>query len=172
MEYEVIKHHGVKGMHWGVITKKVSSSVKAHSDKRKAENEKRNKLKKGYSTKKPTTKAEKSAARTYYRQQRTHSFNTYRNQEIKLARKEATLTSEQIKNGRYRIANARNIKLKSFSAVMGVGTTALIAGSAPLAAPIAGLTVAALSNYASGGSYYAKEKRAYGDERAKVQSKS
>ena len=55
---------------------------------------------------------------------------------------------------------------------MGVGTTALIAGSAPLAAPIAGLTVAALSNYASGGSYYAKEKRAYGDKRAKVQSKS
>ena len=28
------------------------------------------------------------------------------------------------------------------------------------------------NNYASGGSYYAKEKRAYGDKRAKVQSKS
>ena len=26
MEYEVIQHYGVKGMHWGVITKKVSNS--------------------------------------------------------------------------------------------------------------------------------------------------
>ena len=154
MGYEVIQHHGVKGMHWGVITKKVSNSVKAHSDKRKAENEKRNNLKSTYSTKKPTTKFEKSAARTYYSQQRARSFTTYRRQGAKLARKEATLTSEQIKNGRYRIAKARNIKAKTFSA------------------PIAGLSVAALSNYASGGTYYSKEKKAYGDKRAEVQSKS
>lgn len=26
MDYEVVQHHGVKGMHWGVITKKVSNS--------------------------------------------------------------------------------------------------------------------------------------------------
>lgn len=26
MEYEVIQHYGVKGMHWGVITKKASNS--------------------------------------------------------------------------------------------------------------------------------------------------
>lgn len=26
MDYEVIQHHGVKGMHWGVITKKASNS--------------------------------------------------------------------------------------------------------------------------------------------------
>ena len=48
MEYEVIQHYGVKGMHWGVITKKVSNSVKAYSDKRKAENEKRQQLKLAY----------------------------------------------------------------------------------------------------------------------------
>lgn len=172
MGYEVIQHHGVKGMHWGVITKKVSNSVKEHSDKRKDENEKRNNLKSTYSTKKPTTKFEKSAARTYYSQQRARSFTTYRRQGAKLARKEATLTSEQIKNGRYRIAKARNIKAKTFSAVMGIGATALTATSAPLVAPIAGLSVAALSNYASGGTYYSKEKKAYGDKRAEVQSKS
>ena len=172
-EYEVIAHHGVKGMHWGVITKKVSSSAKSYADKRQAQNEKRKELKKSYRQKSSVNRTANSAARTYYKKQRTNSFQTYRKQGVKLDRKEAKLTDDQIKSGRYRVARARNIKRKSASAILGTTATAFIAASpVAVAAPIAGLTVAAVTNYASGGHYYSQQKRAYGDERAKLQSKS
>lgn len=178
MDYEVIQHHGVKGMHWGVITKKVSSSVKAHSDKRKSEKEKREQLRNDYRTNKGPKRfkvlnAANSAARTYYRQQRTHSFQTYRSQGNKLDRKQGRLTEDQVKNGRYRVARARNIKRKTASTVLGLSTTAVLAASpaAPIS-PIMGLTVGTITNFASGGHYYAMEKRVYGDVRAKYQSKS
>lgn len=178
MEYEVIQHHGIKGMHWGVITKKVSSSVKAHSDKRKSEKEKREQLRNDYRTNKGPKRfkvlnATNSAARTYYRQQRTHSFQTYRSQGNKLDRKQGRLTEDQVKNGRYRVARARNIKRKTASTVLGLSTTAVLAASpaAPIS-PIMGLTVGTITNFASGGHYYAMEKRVYGDVRAKYQSKS
>lgn len=139
---EIIQHHGVKGMHWGVITKKVSNSVKAHSDKRKAENEKRQQLKLAYREDKGPRRfgvlnAANSAARTYYRQQRTPSFSTYRSEGRKLDRKQGRLT------GGY------------FTPI----------------APVMGLTVGTITNFASGGHYYAMEKRVYGDVRAKYQSK-
>lgn len=178
MEYEVIQHHGVKGMHWGVITKKVSSSVKAHSDKHKAEKEKREQLRNEYRTNKGPKRfvvlnAANSAARTYYRQQRTSSFQTYRNEGHKLDRKQGRLTEDQIRNGRYRVARARNIKRKTASAILGMGTMGILAaGPAAPISPIMGLTVGTISNFASGGHYYAMEKRVYGDVRAKYQSKS
>lgn len=178
MEYEVIQHHGVKGMHWGVITKKVSSSVKAYSDKRKSDNEKREQLRNDYRTNKGPKRfkvlnAANSAARTYYRQQRTSSFKTYRNAGHKLDRKQGRLTEDQIRSGRYRVARARTIKRKTASAIFGMGTMGLLAASpaAPIA-PIMGLTVGTISNFASGGHYYAMEKRAYGDVRSKYQSRS
>ena len=178
MDDVYICHYGVKGMHWGVITKKVSSSVKAHSDKRKAENEKRQQLKLAYrEDKRPrrfgVLNAANSAARTYYRQQRTPSFSTYRSEGRKLDRRQARLTEDQIKSGRYRVAQARNFKRKTASVVLGMTTLGLLAGGyfTPIA-PVMGLTVGTITNFASGGHYYAMEKRAYGDVRAKYQSKS
>lgn len=171
--YEVIVHHGVKGMHWGVITQKVSSSAKSYSDKRQVQNEKRKELKRSYHKKNAANRSARSAARTYYKQQRTNSFQTYRKAGVKLDRQQAKLTDEQVKNGRYQVARGRNIRRKSASAVLGTASAAFIAASpAAIAAPIAGLTVAAITNYASGGHYYSREKRAYGDKRAKLQSKS
>lgn len=154
-------HHGIKGMKWGVRRSEKPSSGKTKE------------YRKDGSPNRGLVNAANSAARTYYRKERTSNFKTYRNQEKKLDLKVARLTDEQVKNGRYRVARARNIKRKTISALTGTvaGVALMSSGAAFVGIPI-GAAVGVGTNLASGGRYYAKQKQAYGKERAKNEIKT
>lgn len=174
----VLVHYGVKGMKWGVrrtaqqLGNAVSKKLKERSDRKAATKA----TKKSYAKDKGPRRfkvlnAANSAARTYYRQDRTKSFAQYRKQGKKLERKMARLTDEQVKSGRYRVARARYIRRQAFSAVVGGATgLGLIASGAGVIGIPAAAAVSAASHFASGGHYYWKEKRAYGNVRAKYQN--
>lgn len=168
-----LMHFGIKGMKWGVRRYQNKDGSLTEAGKRR---EARKDLVKSYKEDKGPTRfgvvnAANSAARTYYRKERTKSFSEYRKQEQKLNLKMARLTQEQISNGRYRVANARNIRRKTLSAVLGTAAgVALVTSGAGLVGVPAAAAVATVTNFASGGHYYATQKRAYGDVRAKYQT--
>lgn len=118
--------------------------------------------------------AANSAARTYYRSERTNSVSKQKRQNSKLDLKTARLTQEQIKDGRYRVARARNIKRKTMVALLGTtaGAGLIAAGAAVVGAVSVGAGVAVAGNFATGVRYYAKQKRAYGGARAKYEYRS
>lgn len=174
----VLVHYGVKGMKWGVrrtaqqLGNAVSKRIKKSSEKRAAIKA----TKKSYAQDKGPQRfkvlnAANSAARTYYRKERTRNFARYRRQSQVLDRKMARLTEEQVKAGRYRVSRARYVKRQAFSAVVGgAAGLGLIASGAGVVGIPAAAAVSAASHFASGGHYYWKEKRAYGDVRAKYQN--
>lgn len=151
-------HYGVKGMKWGIRRdRRVSDKLKSYRTSRKTD---------------PKTDFLKinrpnSAARNYYRAQRTVNFVTYRKQTAIADRKMSGLSKSQIENGRYRVARARNIKRKTISSLIGVGAGI---GAATVAGP-AGLAVGGLvglgANYVTGAHYYQRESAAYGSRRAR-----
>lgn len=174
----VLVHYGVKGMKWGVrrtaqqLGNAVSKRIKKSSEKRAAIKA----TKKSYAQDKGPKRfkvlnAANSAARTYYRKERTSNFARYRRQSQVLDRKMARLTEEQVKAGRYRVARARYIKRQTLSTVAAtaVGLGLVSSGAAVVGVPIAG-AVKAATYFGSGGHYYWKEKRSYGDVRAKYQN--
>lgn len=152
-----IQHFGTKGMKWGVRHDKQKQAVKSYREKIPG-----------------VTKQSKSAAKTFFKQDRTWNFRTYRKQGSKLAKKEASLTREEIQNGRYAVAKGRNTVRKVISGVGGValGTTAGLAtcGASACATiiggPVGALAVAGLYGV-SGGFYYGRQAKAYGKARAK-----
>lgn len=151
-------HFGVPGMKWGV--RKTKETRQNHS-------ERKIRTKIARASKGPKRfglyNAANSAARTYYRRERTGNFNTYRKQQKILDRKEARLTPEQIRQGRYRVSRARNIKRKTLSALTGgAAGAALVAAGAGVVGVAASIPVFAITNYATGGTYYSAEARAYG----------
>lgn len=174
----VLVHYGVKGMKWGVrrtaqqLGNAVSKKLKERSDRKAATKA----TKKSYAKDKGPRRfkvlnAANSAARTYYRRDRTHSFNTYRKQGAKLERKMARLTENQVKAGRYRVARARFIKRQTLSTIAGgAAGLGLIASGAGVIGIPAAAAVGAASHFASGANYYWREKRAYGNLRAKYQN--
>lgn len=161
-------HYGVKGMKWGV--RRALNNVKDyHANKKAIKDSYRN----DGSPKRGLVNAANSAARTYYRKERTGNFKTYRTQSNKLELKTARLTDEQVKNGRYRVARARNIRRKTLSTITGTAAgLALVSSGAGIVGLAIGTGVGIGTNFASGGRYYAKQKRAYGGARAKYEIKT
>ena len=81
------------------------------------------------------------------------------------------LSKEQIENGRYRVARARNIKAKAVTGLVTAGVTVATLGAAPLAAVAVTPAVALGMNYISGGHYYQGESATYGSRRAERELK-
>lgn len=83
----------------------------------------------------------------------------------------ARLTADQVKAGRYRVARARFIKRQTLSAIAGgAAGLGLIASGAGVIGIPAAAAVGAASHFASGANYYWREKRDYGNLRAKYQN--
>lgn len=171
-------HYGVQGMKWGQhLMAKIKDKVDESSKRHKEVKAERAKLMDTYRHDKGPKRhlilnAANSAARSHYRAQRTKDFARYRKQTDIATKKEARLTPEQVAGGRYRVARARNIKRKILTA--GVATaigSGVAATGATAAAPVIAAASAVAFNRISGASYYASEKRAYGDTRAKYQAK-
>lgn len=174
----VLVHYGVKGMKWGVrraaqqLGSAVSKRMKARSDKKAANKS----LTKSYAQDRGPKRfkvlnAANSAARSFYRRERTRNFATYRKRGAKMERKMARLTGDQVKAGRYRVARARFIKRQTLSAIAGgAAGLGLIASGAGVIGIPAAAAVGAASHFASGANYYWREKRAYGNLRAKYQN--
>ena len=150
-------HHGVKGMKWGIRRdRRVSNKLKSYRDK----------------SKDPKTDFLKinrpnSAARSYYRQHKAKTMSTYLKQSTIMDKKIVGLSKDQIENGRYRVARARNIKRKTLSALLGVGAGV---ASIPVAGPgsvAIGGAVAVGANFVTGGHYYQGQSAAYGSRRAR-----
>lgn len=155
-----IQHYGVKGMKWGIRRDPQSKEVS-------------NRLKSYRSTKNdPKTdflglNRPNSAARTYYRSQRTSNFTEYKRQSAILDKKISGLSKEQIENGRYRVAHARNIKRKTASTLIGVGTgLATVSTIGPAAVPVS-VAVGVGANFITGGHYYQSQSATYGSRRAR-----
>ena len=134
--------------------------------------------------------AANSAARTYYRiqnlqkkQGKVDSFREYRDLGEKIAKKQshldlktASLTDEQVKNGRYRIARNREIRRTAASALTGGASGAMLiaAGGGFLGIPVAA-GVYAGTKLASGGYYYKRQAynyKNYNVEKNKREQKS
>lgn len=164
MKQDYIIHFGVKGMRWGVRKQREPSI-----------NQQRRALQKSYRKDgkgTPVKKTSNSAARSYFKADKTGNFATYRKHTKKQALKEAKLTGDQVSSGRYRVARARNIKRKVASATLGAAATVALAATGMAAVgAVLGAGVAVGTNLASGGRYYAKQSKAYGKNRAKTQAK-
>ncbi len=166
---DYLMHYGVQGMRWGFRKRIPRSSGSVRTTKpsdpqaiarEKARNRAR---KKAY-------KVSKSAARSYYKKDRTDSFQDYQKYDKQQNRKEARLTQDQVAEGRHRVARARNIKRKAVSIAVGsAAAVGLASVGAVAAAPILGMSLAALTNGVSGGMYYAKQSRLYGKQRNRLQ---
>lgn len=159
-------HYGVKGMKWGIRRDRKSNPVKQKT--------------KEYRTSRSTDpktdflkiNRPNSAARNYYKAQRSGSLRTYKQQNRLMDRKISGLTKEQIENGRYRVARARNIKRKIASGVITTGATIATFGTGlPLAAVAVAPAVAVGSNFLTGGFYYSGESATYGKRRAERELK-
>lgn len=155
---EELYHYGVKGMKWGIRRdRRVSDKTKSYRTSRKTD---------------PKTDFLKvnrpnSAARSYYRMHTAKTLGTFKKQSTIMDRKISGLTKDQIENGRYRVARARNIKRKTVSALLGVGAGVATAGTAGAAAiPIAGI-VGVGANFVTGGHYYQGQSATYGSRRAR-----
>ncbi len=179
---DYLAHYGVQGMRWGQhLFGKIQTASSNHKAKKAAIKAERKALKKSYAEEKGPKKGvfnvANSAARSFYRKERTHDFSTYRKQESKQQRKEGALTDEQVKAGRYRVAKARNIRRKVASVAVGtiVATGVAATGGAALAPLLTGAALGVgagtVTNVASGGMYYAGQQKTYGDRRAKYQAK-
>lgn len=171
-------HHGVKGMKWGVRKKEESSGSSNTNHTKKIS--KKERLSEYKSDKGPKsnafTNASNSAARSFFKAERTKSFNTFRKANSERTLKEASLTESQIKNGRYRVARARSIKRTVLTTwgSLGLGTLAGAAsgGAALLVTPAVATAAAIPLNFITGAHYYGKQRKAYGSTRAKYQTQS
>ena len=160
-----ICHHGIKGMKWGVRRYQNDDGTLTAAGKKRAAKSLTKEYRKSRKDD-PRTDFLKlnranSAARDYYRTQRTRNFLTYRNAESKMNRKISGLSKDQIENGRYRVARARNIKRKTLSVLTATGVTIATGGLVPL-----GVLAGVGMNYVSGGHYYQGQSASYGSRKA------
>ena len=160
-----ICHHGIKGMKWGVRRYQNEDSTLTAAGKKRASKSLVKSYRKSRKTDPKTDflklNRANSAARDYYRTQRTRNFLTYRNSESKMNRKISGLSKDQIENGRYRVARARNIKRKTLSVLTATGVTIATGGLVPL-----GVLAGVGMNYVSGGHYYQGQSATYGSRKA------
>ena len=162
---DTLMHYDIKGQKWGVRRYQNEDGSLTAAGKKRAV---RSTVKTYQSSRKTDPKTDflklnraNSAARSYYRAERTRNFKTYRNTKHNLDKKVSVLSKEQIENGRYRVARARNIKRKTLSALAATGVTLASGGMVPL-----GVLVGVGMNYVSGGHYYQGESATYGSRRA------
>lgn len=162
MQEDYLCHYGVLGMKWGRRKDRKRAKSKTMRDYKKDKGPKRFKV----------MNAANSAARSYYRSDRTSDFKTYKNQKSKADRKEARLTPDQIQKGRYRVARARSIKRNVASVAIGatVGTSAALLGAAALPSVLLSVGTAGVSHFTTGAHYYGRQRKAYGGTRAKYQN--
>lgn len=183
MRQDELMHYGVLGMKWGIRRARTSTQSTRTSRKTKQSSEatirrvNNKSTREGYRADKGPKRfnmynAANSAARTYYRSMRTNNLQTHLKQQAKLDLKVARLTDTQVKNGRYRVARARNIKRKTLSGIAGTaaGIATVSAGAGIIGVPV-GLAVATAGNFASGAHYYARQQSAYGNARARYENK-
>ena len=174
-------HYGVQGMKWGqhLFGKIQAASANRKATKAAVKSEKKA-LMSSYKSKDPATRLANSAAKSYYRSIRTSDTWTSNRARSKAERKEASLTDEQIKSGRYRVASVRSMRSKVLStgvaALAGGGVAAAsVATGGIAAAAVLGVGAASIAgvstNLISGGWYYAREAKAYGSKRASTQAK-
>ena len=155
-------HYGVKGMKWGIRRdRRVSDKLKSYRTSRKTD---------------PKTDFLKinrpnSAARSYYRSMTAKTLSGYRRHTQIADKKMSGLSKDQIENGRYRVARARNIKRKAVSTLIGTGAGVAAVGIAgPAGIPIGGI-VGIGANFITGGHYYQGQSATYGSRRAKREVK-
>lgn len=177
---DVLIHFGIPGMRWG---HRKARETSGDGNKKSAKQQTLDSYRNDKGPKRfKVLNAANSAARSHFRSDRTSSFKTYRNQQRKRDLKEARLTSDQVKNGRYRVARARSIKRNAASvalgALTGAGAAAAVASTGGLAAvgmlAFAGATgVGTLgAHFGTGAHYYGKQRKAYGGTRAKYQNQN
>lgn len=116
-------------------------------------------------------RAENSAARSYFREDRAQDFQTMKKANRKRNLREASLNESQVKTGRYRVARARSIKRNAASvtlgALTGAGAAAAIVATGGAAAPaiIAAVGASGIStlgaHFGTGAHYYGKQRKAY-----------
>ena len=167
---DVIMHHGIKGMKWGVRRYQNEDGTLTAAGKKRAAKSLTKEYRKSRKTD-PRTDFLKlnranSAARDYYRTQRTRSFLTYRKSESKMNRKISGLSKDQIENGRYRVARARNIAAKSIAGLAAAGVGVATLGMVPAAALLTVPITAVGMNYLNGGHYYQGQSATYGSRKA------
>lgn len=167
---DVIMHHGIKGMKWGVRRYQNEDGTLTAAGKKRAAKSLTKEYRKSRKTD-PRTDFLKlnranSAARDYYRTQRTRNFLTYRKAESKMNRKISGLSKDQIENGRYRVARARNIAAKSIAGLTAAGVGVATLGMAPAAALLTVPITAVGMNYLNGGHYYQGQSATYGSRKA------
>lgn len=167
---DVIMHHGIKGMKWGVRRYQNEDGTLTAAGKKRAAKSLTKEYRKSRKSD-PRTDFLKlnranSAARDYYRTQRTRSFLTYRKAESKMNRKISGLSKDQIENGRYRVARARNIAAKSIAGLAAAGVGIATLGTAPAAALLTVPITAVGMNYLNGGHYYQGQSATYGSRKA------
>lgn len=111
--------------------------------------------------------AANSAARSHYRAETTNSFKTWKTETAKKDLKEARLTNDQIKNGRYRVSRARSIKrnIGSVAFAAALATPLVASGGAALGLGLAAVGGTSM-HFVSGAHYYGKQRKAYGSTRA------
>lgn len=165
-----ICHHGIKGMKWGVRRYQNEDGTLTAAGKKRAvkslTKEYRKSRKDDPRTDFLKLNRANSAARDYYRTQRTRNFITYRNAESKMNRKISGLSKDQIENGRYRVARARNIAAKSIAGLAAAGVGVVTLGTAPAAALLTVPITAVGMNYLNGGHYYQGQSATYGSRKA------
>ena len=168
---DYICHHGVKGQKWGVRRYQNSDGTLTAAGKKRAQKQAIKSTLKGYRTSRKTDpktdflklNRANSAAREYYRAERTNSFKYYKHRKRNLDMKVSGLSKDQIENGRYRVSRARNIKRKAVAGMTGATVTLLTGGNVALGA-LAGVGM----NYLNGGHYYQGQSATYGSRRASV----
>lgn len=174
-------HYGVQGMRWGQhLFGKIQTAAANRKATKAAVKSEKKALLSSYKAKDPSTRLANSAARSYYKSVRSSNNRRANTARSKAERKQASLTEDQIKAGRYRVANARNIRRKVLStgvaALAGGGVAAAsVATGGIAAAAVLGVGAASITgvstNVISGGRYYAGEAKAYGSKRASIQAK-
>ena len=163
-----LTHYGVKGMKWGqnIFGKKDAATKKKERSVKQKTREYRNSRTTDPKTDFLKINRPNSAARSYYRAQRTGNFRTYKRQNALMDRKISGLSKEQIENGRYRVARFRNIAAKSVTGLATVGVSVATLGAAPAALLVTAPITALGMNYITGGHYYQGHSATYGSRRA------
>lgn len=174
-------HFGVKGMKWGVRKEVYNASDrKQRKQFRKDFRANVKKETKRYRTNKGPEQdaffmknASNSAARSYFRSDRAKTLGSYRSNLKEANIKESRLSKDNVNNGRYRVARARQIKRNVLSSIGGLtlgGAAIAVTSAATAGAPLIAAGVATIGTLtlrqATGATYYKKEKNMYGKYRS------
>ncbi len=165
---DYIMHYGVLGMKWGVRKRKARSISSTKSSKKNVSNTLKAQRKQAKQQKKKIKEAD-SAAKLYYKADTAKSSKEYQKYKKKLDKKEARLDTEQIVEGRRRVAQSRAVSRKVLATAVSSATAGALAATGMTAvAPILGTSVGNLTNGVSGLSYYERKVEEYTPHKTKL----